>query len=90
MPRFDGTGPHGEGRGRGRSNNTQGFSNCTQGRNRGRQGALGFGNNTQTTINLQDISEETELSVLKEQLLVLENTIEKVKNRINELESKNK
>ena len=98
MPGFDGTGPHGEGamtgRGRGRCfGRGQDFDDVARsfgrggGRGRGRRGGPGFGrSNTQMIFNLPEISEETELSVLKEQVSVLENTLEKVKNRISELE----
>lgn len=88
MPRRDGTGPMGMGAGTGR-----GRGNCPQGIKRGLGLAIGTGLGLGLKRGFRNFwklnqSKEDKLKELNTQAEVLEQSLSKVKDRINELENK--
>lgn len=88
MPRRDGTGPMGMGRGTGR-----GMGRCSSGVKRGLGLAIGAGlgfglkRGFRNLLRLS-LTPEEEVSELKSQAAALEGSLSKIKERINELENK--
>lgn len=88
MPRGDGTGPMGMG-----SRTGRGRGGCSSGVRRGIGAALGIGLGLGLRRGFRNFwrlsqSTESELSELKSQSTVLEESLSKIKERINELENK--
>jgi len=88
MPRGDGTGPSGQGPMTGR-----GRGGCSSGVRRGIGTALGIGLGLGLRRGFRNFwgltqGSDSELSELKSQSTVLEESLSKVKERINELENK--